>query len=180
MLPIGPLMWEHRLIERLIKLMNAELAVIAKTGKLDLSFVAGATDFLRTYADRCHHGKEEDILFRELAHKDLSERDRTTMQELVEEHGFARATVTSLLRTVDRFAAGDVDSVDEASKLLKDLSEFYPRHIEKEDKHFFRPCMKYFTAIEQQSMLQEFWEFDRKMIHEKYGKVIEDMARNPY
>jgi len=177
MLPIGPLMWEHRLIERMIKLVRAELVVIAETEKLDLNFVALATDFLRTYADRCHHGKEEDILFRELARKDLSERDKTTMQELIEEHAYARKTVISLLQAADRYVAGNIDSMNEVLKLLRELSEFYPRHIEKEDKRFFHPCMKYFTAAEQQSMLQEFWEFDRKMIHEKYAKVVEEMER---
>ena len=177
MLPIGPLMWEHRLIERMIKLVRAELVVIAETEKLDLNFVALATDFLRTYADRCHHGKEEDILFRELARKDLSERDKTTMRELIEEHAYARKTVMNLLQAADRYVAGNIDSMNEVLKLLRELSEFYPRHIEKEDKRFFHPCMKYFTPAEQQSMLQEFWEFDRKMIHEKYAKVIEEMTR---
>ena len=59
MLPIGPLMWEHRLIERMIKLMKARLVVMAETEKLDSNFISVTTDFLRTYADRCHHGKEE-------------------------------------------------------------------------------------------------------------------------
>ncbi len=51
--------------------------------------------------------------------------------------------------------------------------KFYPVHIEKEDKHFFLPCLGYFSKEEQDIMLGEFWEFDRKMIHEKYRKVVE-------
>jgi hemerythrin-like domain-containing protein len=81
MLPIGPLMWEHRLIERMIKLIKAEYVTIEKTKKLDLNFIVVTTDFLRTYADRCHHGKEEEILFRELARKNLSEIDRKMIHE---------------------------------------------------------------------------------------------------
>jgi hemerythrin-like domain-containing protein len=52
MLPIGPLMWEHRLIERMIKLMKTEEITVARTKKLDPTFITTATDFLRTYADR--------------------------------------------------------------------------------------------------------------------------------
>ena len=177
MLPIGPLMWEHRLIERMITLLKANCVAMAENGKLDISFIVVATDFLRTYADRCHHGKEEDILFRELAHKSLSETDRRTMQELVEEHRYARKTVSNLVQMVAAHAQGNGGSIDEALNLLDELGEFYPRHIQKEDKHFFFPCMNYFTPAEQQSMLQDFWEFDRKMIHEKYTKVIEGLAR---
>ena len=45
-------------------------------------------------------------------------------------------------------------------------------HIEKEDKHFFIPAMDYFSRDEQQKMLDEFREFDRKMIHEKYRAMV--------
>lgn len=52
------------------------------------------------------------------------------------------------------------------------LIEFYPKHIEKEDKHFFIPVMDYFTEDEQDVMNKEFQEFDRKMIHKKYDKLV--------
>jgi hypothetical protein len=39
--------------------------------------------------------------------------------------------------------------------------------------HSFYPCMEYFTKNEQDVMLDEIWEFDRKMIHEKYTKVVD-------
>jgi hemerythrin-like domain-containing protein len=58
MLPIGPLMIEHRLIERMVRLMALELVKIKDAGEFDASFIDTAVDFLRTYADRCHHGKD--------------------------------------------------------------------------------------------------------------------------
>jgi hypothetical protein len=33
--------------------------------------------------------------------------------------------------------------------------------------------MQYFSREEQDVMLNEMWEFDRKMIHEKYTKLVE-------
>jgi len=51
--------------------------------------------------------------------------------------------------------------------------------INREDEHFFYPCMEYFTKNEQDVMLDEYWEFDRKMIHEKYTKVV-DLGRNSW
>ncbi len=58
---------------------------------------------------------------------------------------------------------------------MKELAHFYPVHIEKEDKHFFFPCQEYFTKEELDKMLAEFYEFDRKMIHEKYEKIVSRM-----
>jgi len=46
------------------------------------------------------------------------------------------------------------------------------QHIKKEDAVFFPNTEKYFTADELDRMLEEFWEFDRKMIHEKYRKLV--------
>ncbi len=37
------------------------------------------------------------------------------------------------------------------------------------------PCMEYFSREEQDRMLQEFWEFDRRLIHEKYISVVEQL-----
>jgi hemerythrin-like domain-containing protein len=62
----GPLMVEHRLIERMISLIKHELAQIESTRKIDSVFVDTVVDFIHMYADRTHHWKEEDILFRDL------------------------------------------------------------------------------------------------------------------
>lgn len=59
MLPVAPLMIEHRLIERIIPHMMREMHRIEKDGEPDPVFIEKAVDFFRTYADRTHHGKEE-------------------------------------------------------------------------------------------------------------------------
>jgi hypothetical protein len=59
----APLMIEHRLIERMIGIIKRILSQIEKEEKIDPVFVDTTVDFIRTYADRTHHGKEEDILF---------------------------------------------------------------------------------------------------------------------
>lgn len=61
------------------------------------------------------------------------------------------------------------------AKNLKTLTEFYPKHIEKEDKVFFPASRAYFTDEEDNAMLTKFWEFDRRLIHEKYMSVVEGL-----
>ncbi|WXG44085.1 MAG: hemerythrin domain-containing protein [Promethearchaeati archaeon SRVP18_Atabeyarchaeia-1] len=173
MKPIGPLMIEHRLIERMIAIVKEELNKIERGKKADPIFIDTYVDFARTYADRCHHGKEEDILFRDLAKKKLSPGHKKTVDELVEEHVYARKTVGELVAAKDKYVQGNSNALKEITAKLGALAEFYPKHIEKEDKHFFFPILDYFTKQEQDAMLQEFWEFDRKLIHEKYQKIVE-------
>jgi len=168
-------MWEHRMIERMLAVVGREAGRINRSGKVDPLFVDAAVDFIRTYADRTHHGKEEDILFRELAKKKLSADHIRIVAELVQEHAFARKTVGRLVAAKERHLKGS-PALEEIVECLETLVSFYPRHIEKEDKHFFFPILEYFSAAEQDAMLQEFNEFDRKMIHEKYGKLVERLT----
>jgi hemerythrin-like domain-containing protein len=173
MKPIGPLMWEHRLIEEMIRLLDAEVDKIRGKSDVNILLIDQAVDFFRTYADRTHHGKEEDILFRDLAKKTLSGEHNRIMEELIEEHVQARKKVGRLIEAKNNFLAGSGDSAPVAD-CIRDLISFYPPHIEKEDKHFFFPCLDYFSPDEQDRMMAEFQEFDRLMIHEKYTKAVEE------
>ncbi len=172
MMPIGPLMIEHRLIERMIDVMKEELLLIEREKKADPEFIEMAVDFIRTYADRCHHGKEEDILFRDLGVKKLTDKHKRTMEELVEEHKWGRRVTARLVEANTRYVQGNKEALSAIMDCIKALIEFYPKHIEKEDKHFFIPCMDYFTEAEKEAMLKEEWEFDKSLIHEKYRNMV--------
>ena len=99
MMPVGPLMIEHRRIERMITIIGREFDRIQDEKKVNPAKIDIFVDFIRFYADRCHHGKEE-------------------------------------------------------------------------DRHFFLPCMRYFSSEEKEAMLQECREFDRNLIHEKYRHAL--------
>lgn len=175
MKPIGPMMREHRLIERMLRLMEQELDLIKAGKKLDQVLMDTAVDFLRTYADRTHHGKEEEIFFRDLATKDIAEDHRMIMNDLIEEHAFARGEVRALLDSNRRLASGESEATQELVGHLETLIKFYPGHIEKEDKRFFFPTQEYFSKDEQAAMLQEFADFDARMIHEKYSVLVKNL-----
>lgn len=161
MLPIGPLMIEHRLIERMVALLKKET-------QINLNFIGIAVDFFRFYADRCHHGKEEDILFRALAAKQLSPEHKKMMADLLQDHVRARELVGKLK---DSRTLGDI------KECIDKIVELYTVHIQKEDKQFFIPSMGYFTKEEQAALLCEFQEFDRMLIHEKYKKLVEQIEK---
>jgi hemerythrin-like domain-containing protein len=174
MLPIGPLMIEHRLIEKMIKVMEKELHRMEMEGTADPVFIGTAVDFIRTYADRCHHGKEEAILFRELGKKAMSEEYKKTMNELVDEHRWGRETIRDLLEAKEQYQQGKVEALPTIVDRMAALVDFYPKHIEKEDKRFFIPVMDYFTQQEKDAMLKEEYEFDRHFVHQKYQDVVSE------
>jgi len=169
-------MWEHRLIEQIVPLMQKEIQNIQSNNRADVAFIEKAVDFFRTYTDRTHHGKEEDILFKQLEGKPLSPDLKRIVKELMEEHLYARDNVKALIKARQEYIDGNDDALGVIVKHFDNLISLYPKHIEKEDKLFFFPVMDYFTAEEQNKMLGEFYEFDRKMIHEKYQGIMEQMG----
>lgn len=173
--PAGPLMAEHRVIERMLAILEAQLGVMAETRTVDPTVIDTAVDFIRTYADRCHHGKEEDILFRRLADKPLDDELAEVMAGLVKDHVRGRSMTRGLIEANTRYRSGDVAAVDEIESCVHGLMEFYPVHIEKEDRHFFKPCLEYFTDAEKEALLADFEEFDRALIHEKYRGIVESL-----
>jgi hemerythrin-like domain-containing protein len=169
-------MIEHRLIEQAIGYMQDEKERIEAGGKLDPVTIDTLVDFIKTYADRTHHGKEEDILFEDLEGRQLEEKDRELMDELIEEHKLGRKLTKKLVAAKDEVVNGKNEAIKDVIDAMQQLIEFYPQHIEKEDKRFFPDTERYYSQEEIATMVQSFYEFDRKMIHEKYTAVAEKLA----
>jgi len=165
-------MIEHRLIERMISVMSREMKRIKKNGDVNPKFIDTAVDFIRIYADQCHHGKEEKILFRDLKKKKLKPDDARIMQELVQDHMHARTLTGGLVESKKKYETGDKTALETIVDIMHQLVEFYPKHIEKEDKVFFKSAMKYFNMTEKDAMLKEEYEFDRNFIHVVYKNIV--------
>ena len=175
LLPVDVLITEHKLILRAVELVNKEADKIQANKSVNPNFITTVVDFFRTYADRFHHGKEEGILFRELSQKKLNQADLKVMNELLLEHTFARRTVTALEQAKETYVSGRTEALKDVLELLSSLVKLYPEHIEKEDNHYFYPCMKYFSEQEQQEMLDSFLGFNQDFTDKRYKQIINSL-----
>jgi hemerythrin-like domain-containing protein len=176
MKPRGLLMIEHRLIEKVLSVAKQK-AISMTDMDYNPIFVETIVDFIKTYADRTHHGKEEDILFIELAQKKLDDDNLRIMNELIDEHKQARAKVKEIVELNEKYKRGDRKVVPMITTAIIWLAGFYPVHIKKEDAVFFLNTEKYFNETELDNLLNTFYEFDRHMIHEKYQNVYKVISR---
>jgi len=177
MLPAGPLMIEHRLIERMVAVMDRHQKRIEGGQDPDPRLLDDIIDFLRSYADRCHHGKEEDLLFRALAEKPLTQTMRSAMERLISDHAHSRKLVGELDELNGKLRSGDGTATGGISRILAELVIIYPDHICREDRVFFPQAMKYLDPQEREAMLQAFTDFDRRLIHERYGNLVQGAER---
>lgn len=101
--------------------------------------------------------------------------DTALMNELIEEHKLGRRLTGELVEAKDAVVAGDTTRLADVISVMEQLVEFYPQHIEKEDKRFFPDTEQYYSAAELDAMIQSFYTFDMRMIHEKYGSVVNSL-----
>ncbi len=166
---VSVLIQEHNTILKMIGLLKIISQNPDKLKKVNVCFYDSIIDFFHVYADLCHHGKEEKVLFEKLKHKDISKEVNDLMYKLIEEHKIAR----NLMHELDSMK----DSKDYkkiADHFLK-VVNLYTQHIEKENRRFFRPAFEYFSDEETKEIVKEFIDVDKKMIHEKYLQVVEDL-----
>ena len=167
-------MKEHRKIERMVALIADHAEALRGDAEVepDNDFIFDALTFIREYADECHHGKEEHILFAALREKDLSPAHAETMQRLLEDHERGRELAGALEAASNSWEDGDDDAREPIVSALEGLADLYPDHIATEDDEFFIPVMSYFSEQEKADMIEEMWDFDHDLFTELYEACI--------
>jgi len=162
----------------MIRIVKMKLEEFKRTNDPDEAFIDSLVDFIRTYADQTHHGKEEDILFRELKKKQLSTEHKKIMEELIQDHANGRKATSQLEEAKTLYFSGKKEALSVMLEKMEFLVNLYPQHIEKEDQRFFQPVMKYFSPAEQDRLLDEEHLFDRRMIHRKYSQLVSNIEES--
>lgn len=134
--PISALEKEHQLIERMIILLRKQ-SMINGTESFPLVYLNFALDFFEDYADRAHHNKEEHILIRKMARKNLSKEDILMVRELLEGHLFSRKALLGLAESRDKLVWGRPEYMKIIRTQLSELLNFYQAHIRMENRFFF-------------------------------------------
>ena len=95
MRPTEILMQEHRVIEQVLDCLDAIANKTESGEQLDQHSATQAIDFFANFADRCHHGKEEDCLFPMLEQKGFS-REQGPTGVMLHEHEVGRQHVRGM------------------------------------------------------------------------------------
>lgn len=125
--------------ERILEVADALAALVraAEAGRWNLDAFADCVTFIRLFADACHHGKEEDLLFPELERAGMP-RDQGPIAVMLYEHQQGRAYARHMAGALDGARAGD----PQAQATLRNAAMGYVNlirgHIHKEDNILFQ------------------------------------------
>jgi hemerythrin-like domain-containing protein len=156
------LMSEHRLIERVLGSLESAAGGVEGGLSIERPLLGDYTAFFRGFADACHHGKEEDILFQRMIERGFS-RERGPLAVMYAEHEAGRERVRALAQVAD--GSGPLGAGERARvvgtacgfvALLRD-------HILKEDRILYPMALERLTGPELDQMEGQFEAFERQM-----------------
>ncbi len=179
MRPTETLKREHRAIEQMLEITKTAAKQYEAGEETDLSVFERAADFFRNFADRCHHGKEERLLFEKLVEKGVP-KNGGPVGVMLAEHDLGRSHVRGLAEAVQRLRAGERDAARDLVDHALAYADLLANHIQKEDNVLFPLADRLLTTAEQAELEEAFERVEAEEIgagvHERYHRVLEGLA----
>jgi hemerythrin-like domain-containing protein len=171
---------EHALIRRMISVLEVLGSDLKEGRPRAVASLREAITFVRGFSDKCHHGKEERILFPLLAAKNQT-MARMPVRILTSEHDAGRTLIAKLEAALDRLEAGDADDFAEPAEALTLYTTMLRKHIDKEEDIVF-PLAKTMISDEEASALVEQFEAVEEELgrgaHEFYSSLLESLEHH--
>lgn len=172
MKPTDVLMEEHRVIERALDALE-EAATRLELGRdVPKEVLESLLDFIRGFADRCHHHKEEGVLFPYLESRGLSSTDGP-VGVMLQEHEIGRRHVTAMAGAVD--TSRGVEFAAHARAYIQLLRE----HIDKEDHVLFPMADEVMADEDFEELMSRLHHAEEELgsSHEEYLRLLERIER---
>lgn len=131
------MMDEHQNILKMIQIVRSAMIKFMTEDTLVRDDIENMFDFVKNYADKHHHGKEEIFLFNEMITEIGPTADKLITHGMLVEHDFGRLYVANTLAAVEAYFNGEKEKkIDIISNAIA-YGELLQRHIDKEDRVVF-------------------------------------------
>ncbi len=168
---------EHKLILRMIALLEENTRLMEEGKFRDWQFYLDGVDFIRNYADRFHHAKEEDVLFKALVKNGMPEQNSPVAAMLMA-HDEGRAHVRAIEEAAQKALNGEGGQIPVIAEHARGYAALLRDHIDKEDTILYplaervlpeevRPAMVEAYDAAETGAPAEFTERYRRLV-EKY------------
>lgn len=171
------LMHEHEFILRVIAAMEKAVVNISNPD-ITPQFFLQAADFIKNFADACHHAKEEGVLFKMMSAAGVAV-EGGPIGVMLAEHEQGRQLTRAMRSAAEQWAQGDLNARTETTFSAMSYANLLRQHINKENRVLFPMADQMIPHIKQIAMWQEFERIEREEtgegIHEKYEALAEKL-----
>jgi hemerythrin-like domain-containing protein len=179
MTPTEILKHEHQVILLVLDAVEREVRSIQEAGKIHVAEVEKMVDFFRNFADRCHHAKEEDLLFVRMRERGVPV-EGGPIAVMLMEHDEGRRHVKAVAEALTGAGSGDASAIASVRSDLESYARLLRAHIDKEDNVLYPMADRLFTAEDQRWLAEAFDRVEAEEmgegIHEKYHQMAHELA----
>ena len=160
---------EHRVIERVLNSLEAGVNRLENNQPVRPEFFLSATDFIRGFADGCHHQKEEGVLFTQMETQGIPDQG-CPLGVMLAEHEVGRQYTRALRSAAQGMQAGQTGANQRAIMSSRSYIQLLRLHIYKEDNILF-PMADEVIPLEQHELV---WERFEHVEHEETGAGVHE------
>jgi hemerythrin-like domain-containing protein len=179
MTPIEQLVHEHQVILLVLDGVQTEVDYIRSTGKVRGEKIEQMLDFFRTFADKCHHAKEEKLLFQRMSDKGMPT-ESGPISVMLHEHDLGRAYLSAVEEALPDAEQGDDSAVEVVADSLQGYANLLRNHITKEDDILYPIANRMFTPEELKDLSDDMDRVESEEMgegtHEKYHEMAHKLA----
>jgi hemerythrin-like domain-containing protein len=169
---------EHEGIKLMLNIMETIYKSIEKGKDLNIDHYEKILEFLKGFVDKCHHGKEEEILFPALIDHGMS-KESGPVAVMLYEHQLGRSHIKVLSDAFSEFKTGNKQTINTINSSSADYVELLRNHIDKENHILFMMADKVLDASEQSKIFDAFEKLEVEKIgigkHEEFHSLLKKL-----
>lgn len=174
--PIEKLKAEHQNILKGINILQEGVDRLEKGDDISADFFRRLIDFIRNYADKYHHAKEEDILFVKMQKAGFPT-NAGPVGVMLFEHDQGRGFVSKMADAVEKYDTGDHAAINTIVENARGYIYLLSLHIEKEDGVLYPMAADALGPSGIDAMQSDFDRVEKEKTgtEEKYANVLNEL-----
>ena len=181
MKPIEDLKMEHEAVKITLRVLDSICKQAEKTNELaNPEHLEQLIEFFATFVDRCHHGKEEELLFPALEEVGVS-REGGPIGVMLKEHQQGRDAVAKMKAALVRYQGGDRGAAGDFVQHARAYIALLNQHIDKENNVLFVLADKHLSEDKKTELWEGFETIETQKIgagrHEAFHQMIESLEK---
>ena len=178
MTPAEQLKEEHQGILLMLRILEKVAAKLEAREKVDVKHLERIVEFFRVFADKCHHGKEEDLLFPAMERAGVP-KERGPIGVMLAEHQQGRGYIRGMGEAMDRQKKKDPKALADYAENARKYIALLTQHINKEDNVLFPMGERVLSKETQRDLVEGFEKIEVERIgegtHEEFHKLLHQL-----
>lgn len=167
---------EHQAVLLLLSILRKIREKIEKKEEIPPQHLEEILEFFKVFIDKCHHKKEEGVLFPLIVGAEIVE-EKGLVGDLLRDHTVLHDYVKVINEAFSGYKARDPKDTERLMEAARSYITLLTEHINKEDKVLFKLAEENFSTEEDERILEKFEDIEINQIgrgkHEQFHRMLE-------